>query len=435
MAAINQTITFFNDEIGRVGAGYKIYSYEKGTSTPKLTYTDESLTDQNPWPLVANARGIFPQSYGTGQYTFVYKDADDVEFETRDYDANLGSEGLSVIVFDTVADMIIGQTSGGSIISLSVDQICMVMGYTNATDGVGAMFRVQDAGPSDDFQVFELNNGLIARRLNNFYNGIGVLITDTRDGAYSGNYRFDNNTVTDKPPIDDFFIPYELVNLNTERAYASNISVQRYNYATDSSGSFSQLSRVQYGEGGGSGGWYHTAGRPIYMNYMPTNDFAQLFSGSYYGGFQPSAGTLNSPFSSLTGNEYFHRPFGGCYVTSVSANDFVVSQSSTIHRYAMKDRQAHVVCTSAGAISRQSAANANQTIPAPSKTGTGVYEFDISGFTSFVKVYDVQVTANGTTCRIANAETTVTNKIIVRTYDAAGAAADSGFNLTITWNF
>lgn len=435
MAAINQTITFFNDEIGRVGAGYKIYTYEKGTSTPKLTYTNESLTDQNPWPLVANARGIFPQAFGTGQYTFVYKDADDVEFETRDYDANIGGEGLTVIVFDTIADMIIGQTSGGSIISPEEDQILLVMGDSNQADGVGSFFTVVSSGTDNEPEVYSLSNGLRALRLYSFYGARGIEITDTRKAFFPQNYWFDlQGTITDPPPVDDFFIPYKLVNLNVEQGEPTQRAVQRYNFAS-SSGSFTQLTRIQYSNGGGNGGWYHTAGRPIYMGYMPTNDFGQLFSGTYYGGFQPSGGTTGTPFASLTGNEYFHRPFSTSPVTSVSANDIVVSQNSSTHRYAMKDRQAHVVCTSAGTISRQSAANANQTIPAPSKTGTGVYEFDISGFTSFVKVYDAQVTPNGTTCRIANAEISVTNKIIVRTYDAIGAAADSGFNLTITWNF
>lgn len=61
----------------------KLYTYEPGTTTPKLTYTDEGGETANSNPVVLNAAG-YASVHMKGAYKFVLTDANDVVIYTAD---------------------------------------------------------------------------------------------------------------------------------------------------------------------------------------------------------------------------------------------------------------------------------------------------------------------------------------------------------------
>lgn len=83
------------DNSANPGNGYKFYTYEPGTLTPKATYQDAALTEANANPVIANARGEVTM-YGDGLYRMILKDANDNTVWDRDNVGNyLSSAGGS----------------------------------------------------------------------------------------------------------------------------------------------------------------------------------------------------------------------------------------------------------------------------------------------------------------------------------------------------
>lgn len=65
-------------------AGGKVYAYDAGTTTPRITYKDSDLTVPNTWPVVLNAQGQADIWPGEGPFKIVVTDADDVQLYTQD---------------------------------------------------------------------------------------------------------------------------------------------------------------------------------------------------------------------------------------------------------------------------------------------------------------------------------------------------------------
>lgn len=60
--------------------GAKLYAYVVNTTIPKVIYADVTLETPLVTPLVANGDGLYPQYFlGSGEYTFVETDANDVQ--------------------------------------------------------------------------------------------------------------------------------------------------------------------------------------------------------------------------------------------------------------------------------------------------------------------------------------------------------------------
>lgn len=72
-------IMSFFDSNGDPLAGGKVYTYESGTVTPLATYTDAGGLTPNANPVILDSRGQADIWLGPGIYTFLVKDADDVE--------------------------------------------------------------------------------------------------------------------------------------------------------------------------------------------------------------------------------------------------------------------------------------------------------------------------------------------------------------------
>lgn len=65
---------YFATSLGTPAAGYKVYAYVAGTTTPKDTYTDSTGATPNAHPVVLDSRGE-AAIYWTGTYDVVLKDA------------------------------------------------------------------------------------------------------------------------------------------------------------------------------------------------------------------------------------------------------------------------------------------------------------------------------------------------------------------------
>jgi hypothetical protein len=68
---------------GDPGVGYKLYTYESGTTTPKSVYTNEACTVAASNPVVFDARGE-ATIYYDDEYKFVLKTDADVTVWTVD---------------------------------------------------------------------------------------------------------------------------------------------------------------------------------------------------------------------------------------------------------------------------------------------------------------------------------------------------------------
>lgn len=71
-------------DAGAFAVGYMLYTYDSGTTTPKATYTDATLSSINTNPIVLDARGEAQVWLESGAYTFVLKDTSDVTVWTVD---------------------------------------------------------------------------------------------------------------------------------------------------------------------------------------------------------------------------------------------------------------------------------------------------------------------------------------------------------------
>jgi len=75
----------FFDINGEPLVGGKVYTYEAGTTTPNVTYTDNTGTSPNSNPIILNARGEASIWLGADIYKFKLTDANNVEIWTIDY--------------------------------------------------------------------------------------------------------------------------------------------------------------------------------------------------------------------------------------------------------------------------------------------------------------------------------------------------------------
>lgn len=94
-------------------SGAKLYTYEAGTTTPKTTYVDRDETTAHTNPIVFNAAGysssngtnIAPVWLGDGAYTYVLKDASDVEIWTIPNIAGSASAAFGASVVETASNL------------------------------------------------------------------------------------------------------------------------------------------------------------------------------------------------------------------------------------------------------------------------------------------------------------------------------------------
>lgn len=122
----------FFDINGDPLVGGKVYTYEAGTTTPRVTYTDNTGASANPNPIILNARGEASIWLGADIYKFKLTDANDVEIWTVDYVA----APISGISPSLSGNVVIDSNSSNP--ALKITQT-----------GFGLALRVQDAVDPD----------------------------------------------------------------------------------------------------------------------------------------------------------------------------------------------------------------------------------------------------------------------------------------------
>jgi hypothetical protein len=149
------------DNSGNVLTGGKIYTYEAGTTTPAVTYTNPIGNAFNSNPIIANASGRLANEIWlpvSGAYKFVLKDTNDVLIATYD---NIPSIPQPSIVNDAS--------------SISYEQ-----GYTVTAGAftVGANYLITSVGTTDFIAI-----GASA-------NATGILFTATGVGSGTGTAQY-----------------------------------------------------------------------------------------------------------------------------------------------------------------------------------------------------------------------------------------------------
>lgn len=82
---------------GSPASGYKLYTYENGTTTPKTTYKDSAKAASHTNPIILDAAGYVPDGlFLDGDYTFALKDASEVEIWSVDDIESVSASSLNV---------------------------------------------------------------------------------------------------------------------------------------------------------------------------------------------------------------------------------------------------------------------------------------------------------------------------------------------------
>ena len=117
---------FFN--AGAPAAGFKLYTYESGTTTPKTTYTDQAGTIPNTNPITLDSDGMCELWLGSGEYTLAL------------YTGLIGSGGALVNTWDDVS----GAALAGDITTLRAD----IASTASTAKGAGMVgYSIEQAYP------------------------------------------------------------------------------------------------------------------------------------------------------------------------------------------------------------------------------------------------------------------------------------------------
>lgn len=84
MSRLGSIGTQYFDNAGDPLVDGKLYFYESGTTTEKITYADVSLTTPNSNPVILSAAGRQPNIFFDGNARVILTDKDDVQIEVRD---------------------------------------------------------------------------------------------------------------------------------------------------------------------------------------------------------------------------------------------------------------------------------------------------------------------------------------------------------------
>lgn len=169
-------LTQLFDDYGEVLAGGFIYTYEAGTDTPLVTYTDlaGAVPNENPVELDAAGRATVRVTDGVA-YKFIVKTSADVTVETIDNiivgDAPGTSENV-YLVHCTYCESPSAQAFlGGASITHA---------FTFPVDFDGASASVQ-TNPSGDYEIVVKKNGVECGTVT--FNSSGVATFETTGGA------------------------------------------------------------------------------------------------------------------------------------------------------------------------------------------------------------------------------------------------------------
>lgn len=162
---------------GALAVGYKLYTYDTGTTNAAATYTDSGAGASNTNPIILDARGEATVFLAPGHlYRFVLKTDADVTVWTQDgvgSSVHTAGDGVTISssgVVDVVAGLGISVTTDVAIDTAVVPQLA----EDNAFTGVNAFD--DDISVNGDANVSTLTFGVTGNSLSKV-----ISVTDTRD--------------------------------------------------------------------------------------------------------------------------------------------------------------------------------------------------------------------------------------------------------------
>jgi len=127
------------DDNGKPLSRGKLYFYETGSSTPKATYSNSSLTTENTWPVILDADGRQPDVFFGGAARLVIQSAAGVQIDDPD----------PVYPVQSTVTVVVGDEAGVSVeswddlmlIESDTDfSTCTLLGFYAPGDGGGGQF-------------------------------------------------------------------------------------------------------------------------------------------------------------------------------------------------------------------------------------------------------------------------------------------------------
>ena len=125
--------------------GAKLYFYATGTTSPRATYVDDTLTDELTHPVQANAAGVWPAIYLNDAYVYrlVMKDADGAVLQDLDpyMEIDQSALGLSGTYTPTLTNITNVAVSVASVAQyMRVGDVVTVSGRLQVDPTAGGMF-------------------------------------------------------------------------------------------------------------------------------------------------------------------------------------------------------------------------------------------------------------------------------------------------------
>jgi hypothetical protein len=138
--------------------GAKLFFFDKGTSTPRNTYSDSAATTPNANPVIADGNGVFPDIYIVGTYKVVLKDKNNVQIEEWDTVYEVTNKQTLIDSYTRVYENIAAVIADTD---LTIGQTVQTNGYTTANDGGGAEYIIVagGTGTDDGGSYHDLDNG------------------------------------------------------------------------------------------------------------------------------------------------------------------------------------------------------------------------------------------------------------------------------------
>ena len=160
-------VVFFDeeDDLGAPLAGGKLYAYEAGTSTPKVTYTEPTGNTPGTHPIILNAAGRASVWLAAGAYKWILKDAADNVIWTQD---NVGLESLSgtaayVGSLTALRNLPDGQTSFSSLIMANSNVLSYSWDGASSASDNGFSIIVPTSAPATGRWILDFDNTLSSK--------------------------------------------------------------------------------------------------------------------------------------------------------------------------------------------------------------------------------------------------------------------------------
>lgn len=135
------------DNNGDPLAGGQLFTYESGTVVNKQTFTTEDESTPNTNPVILDAAGRADIWLGTGSYTFLLKDSDDVTISTVDDIVGDASGALYSTVVSVSTNTAIVADNQNNLIECTAALTLSLLSATVAESGFA--FSVKNSGSSD----------------------------------------------------------------------------------------------------------------------------------------------------------------------------------------------------------------------------------------------------------------------------------------------